>query len=104
MLREIIEEMAKDLNLTYHHVMNRHRAIQIVLSMSSLVLGIFLLAKGTTNVTVTLGILSLAFFTRIIFGPVMHRELTPDSQARLNEYLEKTFSDATKPTSSDHEE
>lgn len=91
MLHEMIEELTKDLNLEYHYVMHSRRAIQIILSLASLTTGVLCLAKGTTLTSFTGGVALLAFFLRINYGPVMHRQLTPESQTRLNEFIDQTF-------------
>lgn len=81
------ENISARLGLKYEYVMNGTRALRIMIGTIALLSGIMLLQKIQTQFDLFGALFALGIFVRLSMGSPMIRQLTPESRAKLQEWL-----------------
>ena len=86
-VQQVMQDLTEKLNLEYETVFDRDLMLISVLSVFSLIGGIFFLTHGTNKWFTVTGVTLLIFFCRIMIGSVTKQQLTAESRARLEAYM-----------------
>jgi len=85
----VTDSVRKDLNLEYERIISFDKAFRILAGWVLLSLGIFFLGRGTTTSEIIFGACCVTGYLRIAFGSIIITQLTKDSAARFQAWLDR---------------
>lgn len=86
-VKSLSKSVQEEVELEYHYVLNYRRAYTIIVTLLSLLGGVFFLTHPISSWSNVYGMSCFVLFCYILYGSPMEQKLTPESQQRVLDYV-----------------